>query len=95
MSGYLGYVQNHVGRHRRYPELAIRLGLEGVVEVRVYVNPDGTLAKPPALASSSGHDLLDQEALRMVTRAAPFPMLPAGHASAVGLTVPVRFHLEN
>jgi protein TonB len=95
MAGYLGYIRDGVGRHRRYPELAQNLGLEGDVEVRVFVNPDGTLARPPMLAASSGHDILDQEALRMVMRAAPFPSLPAGHHTVAALTVPVRFRLEN
>jgi protein TonB len=94
LNSYLGFVQDRIGRGRRYPELAIRLGLEGVVEVRVRVNPDGSLAGPPVISSSSGHDILDQEALRMVARAAPFPALPGGVVRATDLTVPVRFHLE-
>lgn len=93
--GYLGLIRDGVGRQRRYPELAQSLGLEGDVEVRVFIHPDGTLARPPVLASSSGHDILDQEALRMVMRAAPFPILPAGHDAVAALTVPVRFRLEN
>lgn len=96
MEGYLGYVRDCITRHRRYPEMAIRLGLEGDVGVRVFVNPDGTLAKPPVLASSSGHDLLDQEALRMVMRAASCQKaLPAGYHAVADFTVPVGFHLEN
>jgi len=92
--GYLGDLQERVRRSQRYPELAIRLGLEGVVDVRVRVNLDGTFAGPPAVATSSGHALLDQEALRMVARAAPFPPLPADAVRPADLTVPVWFHLE-
>jgi protein TonB len=95
MNGYLGFVRERVGRQRRYPEMAIRLGLEGVVAVRVRIHPDGRIAGPPVVADSSGHDLLDQEAVRMVSRAAPFPALPSSETRPTELTVPVHFRLED
>jgi cytochrome c oxidase cbb3-type subunit 1 len=58
------------------------------------VNPDGTLASPPTVEESSGHELLDQEAVRIVARAAPFPPL-TGHQSPVPLRVPVQFHIDS
>lgn len=90
---YLSGVRERVGRFRRYPPMAIEMGLEGVVEVRVLLNPDGTLAAPPALDESCGHEMLDAEALRIVARAAPFPPL-TGHHDPVRLRVPVHFHLD-
>jgi protein TonB len=96
LSGYVSALGGAVARHRRYPDMAAQMGQEGVVEVIVRVRKDGSLASPPSVKSSSGFDLLDSEALRMVARAAPFPALPGAYGGAVAeLRVPVRFHLEN
>ena len=74
---YLEGVTDRVRRHRNYPAIAQEMGLEGTVEVRVVVAPDGTLVAPPTIDESCGHEVLDDEALRIRRRAAPFPP-PAG-----------------
>ncbi len=86
-------VTDRVRRHRNYPAIAQEMGLEGTVEVRVVVAPDGTLASPPTIDESCGHEVLDDEALRIVRRAAPFPPL-VGRSQRVTLRVPVHFHLD-
>jgi protein TonB len=96
LSGYVSAIGGKVARHRHYPEIAQQMGYEGICEVLLKVRKDGTLAGPPLVGHSSGHGILDEEAMRMVARAAPFPALPGGYAGAVAeLRVPVRFHLEN
>lgn len=90
---YLEGVTERVRRHRNYPAIAQEMGLEGTVEVRVVVAPDGTLASPPTIDESCGHEVLDDEALRIVRRAAPFPPL-VGRSQRVTLRVPVHFHLD-
>ena len=94
VGAYLSAVTSRVSRHRTYPAMALEMGQEGEVRVRVVVNPDGTLAAPPTVEESSGHELLDQEAVRIVARAAPFPPL-TGHQSPVPLRVPVQFHIDS
>jgi periplasmic protein TonB len=80
---------------RRYPPMARRLGLEGTAKVRVVLDRRGRLVKDAKITRSSGHELLDEEALAMVRRAAPFPALPDGISqSAVSFEIPVRFKLE-
>ncbi len=90
---YLAGVTERVRRHRSYPAIAQEMGLEGTVEVRVELHPDGSLAAPPSIAVSCGHELLDDEALRIVRRAAPFPAME-GRDQRVTLRVPVHFHLD-
>jgi protein TonB len=90
---YLEGVTDRVRRHRNYPAIAQEMGLEGTVEVRVVVAPDGTLVAPPTIDESCGHEVLDDEALRIVRRAAPFPPL-VGRSQRVTLRVPVHFHLD-
>ena len=91
---YLSELGGLVARQRRYPEAAARLGQEGVAQVRVRLDRDGSLTCAPRIASSSGFELLDEEAVRMVRRAAPFPALPHGEDQATEITIPVRFQLE-
>ncbi len=84
-----------VGRQRRYPASAARLGMEGTARVQVRVNRDGSLAGAPKLVRSSGHEVLDAEALRMVEAAAPFAPLPEGHSRpSAEFVIPVDFSLR-
>ena len=52
------------------------------------------LVRAPVIATSSGSDVLDAQAVRMVGAAAPFPPLPVGVGRrSLELVVPVRFRL--
>ncbi|MCB9645412.1 MAG: energy transducer TonB [Deltaproteobacteria bacterium] len=83
-----------VEAQQRYPRRAQRLGQQGTAVISVRLTRAGALAEAPVLIRSSGHALLDAEALRMVEAAAPFPGLPAGYtADTVALELPVRFSL--
>jgi protein TonB len=76
----------------RYPKRAQRLALQGTTRVRIHVAVDGSLVATPQVEESSGFGLLDDEALRMVERAAPFAPLPTGFAKSVAsLVVPIEF----
>lgn len=66
-------------------------GHQGRAVVRFAIQRSGA-AGSVALASSSGNAAIDQAALAMVRRAAPFPPLPAEYAPAtMALTVPIAF----
>jgi protein TonB len=76
--------------------MALELQLEGDVLVSARVDRSGALAGPPSVARSCGHELLDEEALRMVSRAAPLPALPPDYPEATAeLRIPVRFRLAD
>lgn len=70
------------------------MGLEGVVILELTVRPNGQLIKPVKIRKSSGHEILDQEAIRMVTAAAPFRGLPTDYDKAVTFPIPIRFKLN-
>jgi len=76
MRAYGMGVHSAMARHRRYPPAALQQRLEGVVKVRLVVDRRGRLVGNPTVAKSSGHRVLDEEALRMVRVAAPFRPLP-------------------
>ena len=77
-----------------YPVVARRLGMEGVVLLDVLVAPDGSAADV-RLARSSGHQQLDDSAVRTVRERWRFvPARRNGAAVESRVTVPIRFRLS-
>jgi periplasmic protein TonB len=58
-----------------YPELALRYGLEGKLSVEFTISANGQLERLRVVRSSGSH-ILDEEALRAIQAAAPFPPIP-------------------
>ncbi len=58
-----------------YPYQARRTGVQGRLLLRFVINRDGSLAEAKVLRSS-GSALLDNEAIRAIHNASPFPPLP-------------------
>jgi protein TonB len=82
-------------RHRRYPPAALRTGLEGVTQVKLSVDRHGRLVGEPTIAHSSGHTVLDAEALRVVRVAAPFDPLPEHTPKDVMIfVIPIDFRIQ-
>ncbi len=86
---YGAQVNRQVQRNRRYPAEAQRAGISGVVRVSIRIDSSGRLTAA-SIRASSGHDLLDREALATVRRASPFPKPPAGVAPA-SFSLSLRF----
>ena len=59
-----------------YPDAAIRNRLSGTLILDVVINADGSL-KAVNLRRSSGHQVLDDAARRIVTMSSPFEPFPA------------------
>jgi protein TonB len=81
--------------HRHYPPLARERGWTGTAEISVDVSREGQ-ARQILLARSSGHEVLDREAVNMMSRAAASAVLPdslRGREFAVRL--PVVFDLDD
>ena len=96
LSGYGDGVHGALLAHRQYPDEAQDRELQGEVLVVLTLDRSGELAAAPGIARSSGHECLDQEALRMVRAAAPFANLPDDYPVGVAeFTVPVRFELQD
>lgn len=85
-------LRNKVKESQKYSTVARLNGLEGRVVLRITVKENGELLV--AIAKSSGHDLLDQEALEQVKRLSPFPLSqPLGRAQQV-LNLPITYSLN-
>ena len=80
--------------YKRYPSLARERGWTGTAEVRVDVSRDG-LPRQILLARSSGHDILDDEAVHMMSQAAAVAALPdALRGRAFAVRLPVVFDIS-
>ncbi|MCW0235988.1 MAG: TonB family protein [Ferrovibrio sp.] len=94
MPPYAPILLDWLGRHRDYPRAARLRRLEGAPRIALTLDRSGRLIAL-TLVQSSGIPLLDEAALAMARRAAPFPppQLPPGSEKA-SFIVPVRFALE-
>jgi protein TonB len=94
MPPYAPILLDWLGRHRDYPRAARLRRQEGTPRIALTLDRSGHLLDLQ-LREASGHDLLDQAALDMARRAAPFPppQLPPGNEKATFI-VPVQFYLE-
>jgi len=77
---YAGYMRSWVSKVERvgnlnYPERARRQNLAGALVLSVDVLEDGSVGRIRVLRSS-GHDVLDEAAVRIVRLSAPFAPLP-------------------
>lgn len=82
-------------RHKLYPDVARERGWEGRVAIELVIGADGTLAGAQ-VKQSSGHTVLDREALEMLKRAASLtPVPPALRGREFRVDVPVLFELRN
>mgnify|MGYP001252616669 FL=1 len=73
---YFNKVKQTIEQHWEYPEMALRYGLQGRLALEFTINGGGQL-EGLRLIRSSGSQLLDEEALRAIKAAAPFPPIPA------------------
>ena len=76
-----------------YPLLARRRNYEGTVLLDVLVRRDGTVGSI-RLARSSGHETLDQSAIRGVRKWTFHPGKQGGEAVEMWVTIPIRFQLK-
>jgi len=72
---YFNRIKQAIEQNWQYPELALRYGLQGRLSLEFAVGSSGELEQL-RIVRSSGSQLLDDEALRAIKSAAPFPPIP-------------------
>jgi protein TonB len=94
LAGYGRSVSQALARHREYPRLALMRGWEGSTTLKLRVAPGGKLAEA-AVHQSSGHEVLDDQALAMVKRLGSLPLPPESlRDREFAVLVPVVFQLQ-
>ncbi|WP_137922454.1 energy transducer TonB, partial [Hydrogenophaga sp. 2FB] len=76
-----------------YPSLSKRMGEQGKVVIRAFIEVNGTASRAE-IHTSSGYERLDQTALQTVQRWRYVPGKRAGVAEAMWFNIPVNFVLE-
>lgn len=94
LASYQAKLVAHLRRYRSYPDAARRRQLQGTASVSFTINGSGRVVSA-SLARSTGHAILDREAIAMVRRASPFPAIPSALGkSRVTVHAPVRFDIR-
>ena len=80
-----------------YPDASRRLGEEGLTVVDICVGPDGKLTEPPKVGKSSGHERLDQAAVKVASVGSGRfkPATEEGKPISKCTQLPIRFKLHN
>jgi protein TonB len=87
-------VVDWLARYRTYPLAARRARIEGVVQLRVTLLPDGRLVDA-RVEHSSGHPMLDQAALDLLARAAPLPSdFGSTRTAQIELQLPIVYRMR-
>ncbi len=82
-------------RYKRYPALAMEKGWQGRVEVHMAIGADGMLAGT-SIKSSSGHEILDNQAVDMLKKGKTTVPIPARlRGRKFNIDVPVIFSLDS
>jgi protein TonB len=89
---YFTAIKRSIDANWRYPELALRYGLEGRLIVEFEILESGQL-QGLRLIRSSGSALLDDEALRAIRSAAPFAPIPRWiEQKPLAITARMEYH---
>ena len=86
---HFSYIRERVNAALRYPLMARKQGWSGQVRVEFTILASGRIADLK-IVESSGHRVLDRQALRAVESANPFPPPPV----VATITLPVNFELN-
>jgi protein TonB len=82
-------------RYKRYPAIALEKGWQGKVEVRMVIGANGMIASA-SIKASSGHDILDNQALEMLKKGNATVPIPASlRGREFSIDIPVKFDLED
>ncbi len=86
---HFAYIRDLIMRNITYPRTARRMGWAGKVTISFLVCENGRV-EDIRILESSGHEVLDQNAIEAVRKSCPMPRPPV----AAQLVVPVVYRIE-
>ncbi|MDR3205381.1 MAG: energy transducer TonB [Deltaproteobacteria bacterium] len=94
LKAYQAKVRLRLERSKKYPPGAQSKRLTGVTTVTFVISRNGTVTST-RMVKSSGHQILDDEAMSLLRRVSPLPPFPEAMSQAsITLTVPLRFSVR-
>lgn len=98
LAAYTRALSEAVAPHKQYPGVARIRGWQGTTLVEVNVGAAGKVVAARVLRTS-GYEVLDRQAVDMIYRAAPLPVLPVAAdrpgAGEILVRLPIQFTLVN
>lgn len=92
---YVGKLIGWLRKNSHYPRAARVAGQEGKVTVTFAIDREGNVSNL-VLETPSGYPLLDREAMEMIERSDPFPIMPADMSrEKLELRIPVTFDIDD
>ncbi len=89
---YFTRIKQNIEQQWEYPEVALRYGLQGRLMLEFTIGGNGQLENL-RMIRSSGSQVLDQEALRAIKAAAPFPPIPTWIKSVpLSISASMEYH---
>lgn len=87
-------VSTAIAKKQSYPRAALRKEIEGKLSVEINVDREGNIVAHNVV-SSSGHDVLDREVPKLMSRVSPLPKPPSGaSADELKMVVPLAWALQ-
>lgn len=87
-------VGNAIAKKQSYPREALRKSIEGQLKVEIDVDRDGNIVAHNVV-TSSGHEVLDREVPKLMSRVSPLPAPPAGvPESELKMVVPLAWAIQ-
>jgi len=91
MTEYIRRIQQKIAQEIVYPQEAEQYNWEGTVKVGLLILKDGTLAYA-LVKESSGHDIFDEDALRIAKYIAPYESFPSDtEIPELNITIPIVY----
>ena len=89
---YFTKIKQSIEQQWEYPEMALRYGLQGKLWLEFTIGGSGQLERLRVIRSS-GSELLDQEAVRAIKAAAPFPPIPTWiKSNPLSISASMEYH---
>jgi len=89
VKAHFAAIRNAIIRKLSYPPVARRMGWAGTVKVSFVVNEDGSVNSVKVL-TTSGFELLDNNAVETIRRGSPYPKPPV----MAEMVMPITYRLE-
>jgi protein TonB len=89
IKAHFSYIKELIHKQIIYPATAKKMGWEGKVIVSFIISSEG-YARNIMISKSSGHEILDDNAVKAVKRASPFPKPPV----EAQIIIPVLYQLN-
>jgi len=89
IKAHFSYIKDLIHKHLIYPAMAKKMGWEGKV-ITSFIVSSGGYARDVRISKSSGYEILDENAIKAINNASPFPKPPV----EAQIIIPILYRLN-